>query len=385
MIRSYFILFFACYGLGCANDSSALKKDYLSQGAFTARLPVYQNGDYKFADVTIETLSNLSQVSGSAAQFFASPGQQNNQLIGAKPSARFLKDQMGRLIPMDTHSTELFTLYYHFEQLMKLDKSLGSYELLTWPRQVGIETRVADQFGEISENNARYSAKADAYLFEKYTKNHLPLNVNASVIAHEHFHAIFAAIFKTQFETQLFDAHFKEQMDAREEEAKNQDNLAGLTRAWNEALADVWAWIYGGDTQFFARSLPLIETAKMRDFTTQTWTMPSESDFKNYTTLYIDTNKRLGYHYQVGALLARIIVQQTSLVDKSQAITRHDLGKSILKMLPELAKITKTEKNISPSLPLLLLSQQPALKNQCKGFLKLVPDADLKAAYQCPE
>lgn len=385
MVRLCLFLLFASYGLGCANDSSALKKDYLSQGPFTARLPMYQGEQYKFADVTIETLHNLSQVSGAAAFFYASPGQQNNQLLGAKPSARFFKDQTGRLIPMDSHSTELFTLYYHFEQLMKLDKALGSYELLTWPRQVGIETRVANQFGEISENNARYSAKADAYLFEKYTKKHLPLNINASVIAHEHFHAIFASIFKVQFETQLFDAHFREQMDAREEEVKNQDDLAGLTRAWNEALADVWAWIYGGDTQFFARSLPLIETAKMRDFTTQTMMMPSETDFKNFSLLYTDTNQRLGYQYHVGALLARIIVQQTSLIDKAQPVSAHDLGKAILKMLPELAKITKAEKNISPSLPLLLLSQQPALKRQCKGFLKLVPEADQKAKYQCPE
>lgn len=385
MIRLGLLFLLFNYGLGCANDSSALKKDYLSQGAFTARLPIYQEGQYKFADVTIETLNNLSQVSGKAALFYASPGQQNNQLMGAKPSARFFKDQTGRLIPMDSYSTELFTLYYHFEQLMKLDQALGSYKLLNWPRNVGIETRVANQFGEISENNARYSAKSDAYLFEKYTKNHLPLNINASVIAHEHFHAIFAAIFKMQFETQLFDAHFKEQMDAREEEAKNQDNLAGLTRAWNEALADVWAWIYGGDTKFFARSLPLIETAKMRDFTSQTMMMPSEADFKNFSLTYIDANQRLGYQYQVGALLARIIVQQTSLIDKSQTVSPQELGKAILNMLPELAKISKTEKNISPSLPLQLLSQQPALKNQCKGFLKLVPEADQKASYQCLE
>ena len=169
----------------------------------------------------------------------------------------------------------------------------------------------------LSHDNAFYLGTANTFIFVPYTKQGLPVMVNAGVVAHEHFHSLFQGLVLDKVHTPqrltgLFNPHEWAgrlgQINAKGEiEVTARDQYqAVMIRGLNEGLADVWAWIYTNDSVFVGRSLP--EFKKMRDLDIKDGKLFSESSLKEFNALNgFASGATLTRSYELGMQYARLI------------------------------------------------------------------------------
>lgn len=241
------------------------------------KLPWYSDGQYKLQVIELFTIENMVELKGLAARFVLSPSVENGRLVGLPPRIKTMRTSDGTYIPIDTFSTELVTLYAHFERLQSFDLQLGVDQMLpNWPKQQTIAVRadITEEGNRKKVDNALYSGELDAFLFVPYTIDQLPLSVNAGVIGHEYFHSLFYKLvlqpsgvrIPKQGQATGHDTKTMQRLvgvtgaetAARESSAEKPINIqlyhALLFRSLNEGLADVWGWLYSQDYQFVKRS-----------------------------------------------------------------------------------------------------------------------------------
>lgn len=232
-ILHYLALFLTfCLLANCARQDESGKYFLLPWGP--------EIGRYSLQKVRIETMDSPYEVSGSDAEVYVGNFLSNRGYIGdkARPNLTLSKDTF---IPKDVESSMALVTYAHTERIRLLDRELGIEDNISWPRQVGIQIQVESE-GELEYNNAIYLGELDTIAFFPMKAENLPLAINGGVIAHEHWHAHFQQLgLKVEFEG----------LTKRDEEF----NKAVIIRGWNEGLADFYAYVYTGASDFLTPSI----------------------------------------------------------------------------------------------------------------------------------
>ncbi len=263
-------------------------------------------GEYTIQKVSINTIDSWSPLRGSAVKIQSHGSITGEMLSSQEVVMEYTHDRSGVVIPLTQFSTEVASIYAHFERLKERD-------LLFGVPQSNVTRKVYVRFNTQSAgltrmtNNALYVLENDSFFIVPYESNKLPISVNGSILAHEHFHSIFARLLLKPLskEAQLQGKKLLSLVDEGPHETsalrnfvmtgvvqkdegvavpKSSDRLEDffaqsistiskiippnsskqikhinlvLLTALNEGLADVWGWLYSQNPCFIAPSLDL--------------------------------------------------------------------------------------------------------------------------------
>lgn len=342
---------------GCMGSKELKPAD----GQSSVRIPVESQGQFKMESVVLEGVKDYTTLEGSAARFVLYPRMGESTISGARPNFKFSKGSKSQFQAMDDLSLQAAMIAYHFQEFKKMDAQLGLDGVLKYPRAVGL---AIDKSLKIV-NNAFYDSKTDAFVFVPFTDSSLPLMANAGVLAHEHFHSLFnkligAEIRSTYTAAQIATDHIhdgvfigqppeREQKVAVAELSVAQRELYHqvVFRGINEGLADVWAWIYTGNPDFLALSLPRekegrtlekpknlelvfdsVEKIKLDILDTEADEPSPRAKYLNFVSYGLGT--QLSRHLKVAA--SQLKVEK----EISETESRRLLAKALLAALPEL-------------------------------------------------
>ncbi len=338
-------------------------------GHVRVQIPFAIDGKYSLQIIDLFTLKSLTDFRGGAAEFLIDPDTSSGELRGRTPQLRYIRNNAGVIIPKDPLSLQLLTVYAHIERLQILDEKVGAQGILSYPRLIAINANYQTDKGSL-ENNALYAGQFDALLLVPYSQEDLPLMANGGVLAHEHFHALFQKLLiqplgssypestkPTVHSTQPIEQAVS--VNSSSEQKVRDKYHATVLRGLNEGLADVWGWIYSGETNFVRQSLPQMKMCRSLEGPLDH--IASKAGVQN---LLADPCK-MGVSYVVGNQLAIAIRGFAPFMAKRLQISleqvRPVLGKVILKILPELRKkfaaLTLSE-TLAPGDVLLIMAEQ---------------------------
>ncbi len=387
---------------------------------------------YSTAVVDLLGIFDLVSTTGEYAQFYTKASRNNNEIIGSQPQGRFLKNKQGVYIPKNYLSMQIATLYYHTQNLVKLEQSLKFDGSRTTPLKIVLDTPVLNT--KQSENNAFYEGSLDAIIFLKYSDGELPLSLNGGVFAHEYFHSIFeklvlkklktndlfnipVSINKIQERTTMADV---EKIDLSPRIVSLSKKLAAgtlnlskdnvkwyyalLLKGFNEGLADFWGWSYVNDISFISHSLPQTKTTRKIDLTAQKISsLKLLSDAEMLSIVFQTSEGTLttqdeklelinAFSYMLGSRVALFFKSYSETIQKERGLTPEvtkttmnqfvvDFIQSMAKTLPEIALAADNSVLVtSYSLIYKFLSGQTIPnKNEC-DLLKTFLENDSKLA-----
>lgn len=389
-----------------------------------------EEGGYRLQRFELIGISDIKAVAGRFVNFFVAPKitvlNGKEKMTGSSPRAQFIRNSAGDYIASDSFTIELFSIYAHMQKLAALDKELGVEGVNKWPRDIGVAVR-ADG-GMV--NNAQYYGPADVMYFVRYTKSQLPIQVNAGVLAHEHFHSLFYKLVPgseatrksvhnhlaetpeapqkptilngssqdTDVQFQVLKAPPASARDLKTEQEMREVYYGGL----NEGFADFWGWMYTGDPDFIALSLPEYKELRTlnnggngEDFlisvdnvygslnnVKENLKEHSELSEKQRTAHY--NEYRMGYKYSVGSRFSRMLKHLTGIVKDERKMadkeSRKFVAKALLKILPLI-----TMKEIGPDLVVTSLAAAiPDLTEKECDYLRLsVQKTDYSKLWLC--
>lgn len=361
--------FMASVVLGaCSSEPNAVDHD----GSIRVLTPSSDSqGKYTLQMLTLQGVTDLQQMAGQFARFFLSPRIIDNHLDGPAPQTRFVRNQDGEYIPSNEMTQQLSAVYYHMQQLANIDKEMGVGEINHWPRDIGVAVRIKG----VPSNNAFYDGVTDSMLFVPYTKDEMPIAINGGILAHEHFHSLFFKIVmpdspyrggvhdRSDFlkETGIVEElSQRKKLDIlpfdRDYVKVDKDSLhfyyhLALMRGLNEGLADFWGWMYSGDPDFIAQSLPSEKSRRslrVDEEATVNFLSSMESlqrSIKQAFTLENEDkakvrNFAIGHAYTLASQYSRVLKRFTDIYRKERAIedmqARKEIAKTILAMLPQM-------------------------------------------------
>lgn len=291
--------------------------------------------EYKLQNVYLQKIESLRNVRGGYAQFYYAPGLKNNSLDGHSPVAYFIEAAKSLFVPKDDLSTQMATLYYHFQNLIQFSQAMGLSEVTTQPVQVAIQAKVMDETQAVMVDNAFFDGRSKAFVFVRYSLDSLPISVNGGIIAHEYFHSIFYnLVYETMKKTNLPVAQ-KIRDETLHQDVAVTDNVTTqdlfnetYLRGLNEGLADFWAWTYTTDSDFLKWSLPAYSQERVLNINSVAYW--SRQDIENAVTrAFISDESPTTYLgkkaiYQVGTGYARFLKQFTELKSSEQKLSLTD-------------------------------------------------------------
>lgn len=379
------------------------------------------SGQYVLKFFELQEMSDIRTLAGKYVQFFMSPQVVNREIRGTSPQSRFIRNSAGQFIPGNEMTQQLVTVYAHMQQLALLDKELGAEGVNTLPRKVGVATRVK----EGSKNNAYYDGASDAMFLVPYNQAGLPIPINAGIIAHEHFHSLFykLSIADSSKQVSIHDSENFFDMAGVEENSRRRkpfypfpfgfesDELESgdlrqyynlvITRSLNEGLADFWGWMYSGNPDFIAQSLPregAIRSLKVDEKVTA-FTLPSQEQIERSLKLKGSRSSdaledyAIGYSYSLAPRFSQVMKRLTDIYAKENHVAplqaRKDIAKVLIKVLPlmrkDLLKMSG-EAFTSKSFMLLVAGQMEKLtETECQFFAQVVNDSteETNSKYIC--
>lgn len=382
-------------------------------GDVQSRLPLAtEGGSYHFQEVTLKGITSLYELGGQFAKFYMYPSVTDSKLYGHQPKTRFLKSG-AFYIPEDDLSQQMAVIYNHLQNLAAMDEELGVGGVNSWPRDVGVAVRYRKKTG-LDYNNAFYDGTIDAILVVPYTRDDLPIAVNAGILAHEHFHSLYYKLVeKDIFEKAVRPLHGEDVRDAvlgiesaettsedltlelakvETAESYSEEYHKLLSRGLNEGLADFWAWIYTGDPDFLQWSLPSekeVRTLRLSSEEAASYKFPNMA---SWAAQMANRRSPIGFDgkrnhcggdrvaYCLGTEYARTLKRLATVVQSSRGLTvseaRKYVGLQVLKALPlvkeNLLKY-KTKEFFHPeSFFTFLKSQTEAFNDDEKAFLEAI-------------
>lgn len=289
-----------------------------------------------FKVVALKGVQDQKTLRGQVVEFFLSPGEKDNQLVGQAPVARFVQGKDGVHIPADVLSLQMVTLYYHMQSLKEFEEKLSDQAVNSWPRKIGLQVNSKDTAARY--NNAFYNQKLETLYFVPYTDSNLPIPLNPGVIAHEYFHSYFAKIVLKPLESQ--------------KKVKRDLYTEYVLKSLNEGLADTWGWIYTGDPDFVSLSLPQLSgVRKLGPWKIEKTQIKSEAKLKSETQ-FADSSCEdfescekpmqllVNEAYENGTVIAQLIKDIITLDQIENKKAKPDsqifAGQSILKLLEKI-------------------------------------------------
>lgn len=362
-------------------------------------LPWGNPDQFSFQVVTLHTLQNITSLKGSVAAF-------SMGYLGPDVRVRVLEREDGVFVPTDSTSQQMLSLYAHLEKLRELDDVAGSGDVVKRPFTVGVKVKMTIQ-GEAqqTENNALYSPKHTALFFAPFNSPTLPMTVNAGIIGHEYFHAIFdqmvlqplrqtmpvelygesaAAPHESKSDPPVFNPHCPGDREAGKvatpDQLREVHNIRVL-RGMNEGLADLWGWIYSNDTNFVGRSIPLHANFRRLDSTRGPVTAHIQFLAASNATGVCGRSSGQGYVYELGSQYAFWL--KTAFRD----IERETLAKVVIGVLPEIGKLGALAKKeyLKPAILMELFAKrvQDVKPEICREILSRTYRADATEVVTC--
>ncbi len=219
--------------------------------------------------------------------------------------------QSDLVVPLDFHTTILFTLAHHIEQASRYFESIGLAETESVGRiplyyRPSLETGLLPVPVPIFTDNAAYAFTLDAFIIPpRLMLNDLPLAANRGVIVHEYSHAVFNRVVHQNRRAPAYLTENWEQLAVNE--------MLSL----DEGIADIFGALQTADSNFIEPSLS-DGIALDRDL----------AEFRVYDAALLEnagTRDELEYNpYPLGSVLASAI---WTLRD---AISDDDLGRAVL-------------------------------------------------------
>ena len=288
------------------------------------------NGKYSLQKVEIKSFDEPTSLHGYYANILVDPYEKDGQLESSTPSGRFARTKDGVMVPSDYVSLMATSIQAHMERLHAMNLNVGvSDDQVHWPAKIGVEANVVSQGKRnVVRNNAIFEKRLNALLMVPYSDSSLPIGLNAGILAHEHFHRIFQSL--------LLDRLTEVPLEEKDSIQIYNDTLL---RAMNEGFADFWGWVYTGDENFIAQSLPK-ENAR-RSLSTKASRLPTIDDLKLRLTnpVYKDEDARIGLAYEKGTLYARLLHDLALSQASSKNLTLEDrlsIAKVLVASLPML-------------------------------------------------
>lgn len=397
-LRVFFLLIACFLVVNCGGGS-----DQNGEGSKFLVVWPSDQGDYHLQVIESGTIQDASSVSGEAAKIYVEPKVSDEGLSGTLPNARFIQTEDGVLVPSDFFTAQLIGLYLHIEKLWEMDRLIGVADLLVHPRKYGMKARIHDDDqNQLRKNNAMYDDRSDSTLIMPFEgeganpNNQLPIALNAGIIAHEHFHALFDTAIGNVLHASLqkfpssknLGCHAFAENAANTEQAQNilptgaqlnsiEKHNYLVMRAINEALADVWGWLYSGDNSFMTRSLPNHAEARALS-AKEPVGISSTQDFANDVDRQVD-KLNTGLSYRLGTQIARLVFEkshQTIGIEANANMTRDQrlqIARSIVAVFPQLRKsfedseITKTRISTTVLVDLMFKAPAPATEKSAKS------------------
>lgn len=328
-------------------------------GPISVKIPWYSPQGYGPQVVNLNTVQDRKSFHGTAARFYISPMIENNRLSGDKPQVNLMKTSEGFYVPQDYMSSQIVTLYAHFEKLQDVDRSLALDKTLPgWPKtqDVGVAVHEYDADGNWLSNNASFVSGLDSFLFLPYSLGHLPFTINPGIVAHEYFHALFNQIMIKP--SGLNYPGWKEPTGHEDSKilktfALNKDLVPFtaaddtkdpardyyheyLLRGINEGMADVWGWLYSQDPEFISVTA---EKQLDRSLKAAPLEMVSKQQIKQRATFSKGLDAGV---YYIGTLYARRIFKTYQDELAQGKFSEVDLQKSLRQALLESIKDLQT-------------------------------------------
>jgi hypothetical protein len=389
-----------------------------SSGSGNATVMAYmpqEKGGYALEKFELIGISDIKEVAGRFVNFFVSPKiiklHGKEKMDGSAPRAQFIRNSAGHYIASNSLTIEMFTIYAHMQKLAALDEELGAQGVNKWPRDIGIAVRAEGGM----TNNAQYYGPADVMYFVRYTKSDLPIQVNAGVLAHEHFHSLFyklvpaPEVSRTSVHKLAETASNESGIELRKLSINPDDDSRDATideemrevyfGGLNEGFADFWGWMYTGDPDFVGRSLPefkmartlkrngdpLLSTESLYDSLVRTKSaIKQKSELSPEQQVDFYNEVRLGLKYEVGTRYSRMLKDLSDQVKEERGVTEQESRKVIAKALIQvLPLITKNE--IGPMLIVQSLAAKiPELKEKECGILReAIQAVDFMKRWSC--
>lgn len=392
------LIFILSMGLMACNMK---KEEEDLSGPLYVQVPFSVDGKYSLQIVKLLTLENLVALKGLAARFLIDPDTASGKLQGRTPEIRYIRDENGVIMAKDSLSLQLITVYAHFEKMREMDNKLGLADVVKWPVTVAVNARYKAVDG-ILVNNALYSGHHDALLMVPFTGNALPIMANGGVLAHEHFHNIFQKIVLEKIKEKMptfanLTTHDHKKMseamgmvDAFQIETTEGDTFRDtyhktLLRALNEGLADVWGWVYSGDSDFVGRSLPQEKMSRQLDVDVNR--IESMSTIKSAISSGMSPESLMGFSYAMGTQYARTVRGYAQALanaeDLSSEQMRQQTSTFVLKVLTALEQKLNSlspEEFLSPAdvIEMMIDKAEKLNSEQCYYLGKLVPSGERK-------
>lgn len=337
-----------------------------------------ENGEYQMQYVET-SISNLKEISGSEAVFFENPKLVKRgttgkaDITGNTPRTKYTMSSEKKFVPASFNTLNLTTVYAHTEKLNKMYQQI-SPQSLSLPRKiaVGVTTRDSSM-----DNNAAYYPGFDTLVIFPFSQEGIPLSLNGGVLAHEYFHAIFYSryqekvlkVFPEIIAQETQGSHFcsdetafvpqkffdlnqinKDLPNPCDNEGLSEVKLSRFAlRGLNEGLADVWGWLYTGDTDFMRHSFGKKEIARKLDG--DYLHLLDDEELKGLFAYAYRANKCseakaseiiMHYAYLQGTQIARFITAHAKLTKTEKT----DTAKRVLKALDNMPIPKSTENQI---------------------------------------
>jgi len=179
-----------------------------TQGPVKVLLPWQDiSGEYSLQEIEIETLSDVYQAKGAAAEIYVTAKLSSNGPSSDKTRLNLSQTSEGLYIPADAISSQALAVYAHIERIAKLEEKIFGQKVVSYPRKVYVETAPAPGY----RTNAAYFPELDIMMFLPFDLDgNLSLSFNGAVVAHEHAHAIFdKMVFGSVSEADSDDLHVR--------------------------------------------------------------------------------------------------------------------------------------------------------------------------------
>lgn len=357
-------------------------------------------GQATLREVKVETLPNPRVVYGPAAVVYENPLLLSTGFDGKAVEPRLTQTDEA-WIPMDVKSSSALAIYYGYELIKKFESRVIPDFSVSWPRKVAFDLQFTS--GDFI-NNAFYMGDSDVTVILPYKSNGLPIAFNSGILAHEHFHAHFhQMIGKTMMagmesyfatpQSHLHGERAQPNCDLQsfpEDKAKPDDpdfvrvvNFY-IIRGWNEGLADLYATLVTGMTNFFDSSLDLDGLRKV-DRHPGRFIARRTFEEALYRDLFPEREsaqcESLDLAYAMGIEVARSIyenirIENKTLVGPLSPSAREEAVRAIFTKLSEIASSMSTRVNNEKVSTTWILDQLLPAVRSSTGPLEILPPVE---------
>lgn len=287
------LVFLSIFSAGCS--------DRFQKGSHLYLIPFMNtDGSYTWKEVELTTLDSPIRLSGSTGSIHYKPTANNFRDWGPAVEPKMTKS--GNVwVPLDPSSALALSAYANLEAIRRWEEFIHPKTQNVYPRKLVLDVLVRTSNGQITDN-AMYVPFSDSVLVVPYTKSGLPLSVNQGIMTHEHFHVQF-------FHNLLASAYGK----YAEKESEHNENVLG---AWNEGLADFYAYVFTQQPRFMdiSKILPpqyALVRALDFDFESLSESFMYENSSEDLKLNDAKNTCVSGSHYCLGTQIGRLLYQMS--------------------------------------------------------------------------